>query len=298
MVRVFKSAVIAAMVCLSLASMATFLRGTANLRVVASNGSAETSKYQPAALASATTDFDSAVGLARNLIESSLPGKEAIPKVFDPLVWDKKTQGGLRQLDRAYLSKIYGAAESVFEYGLGESTYIADFVGVQRYAGIDSDAAWVALVRGNVADHFRFYFADIGPTIEWGYPKTDGLAKRILNYQLMPLIVEPQPFDVYMVDGRWRLPSMIVSFLHASARGADHNKTVVLLHDCIVKEMWDTNSTLRLDEGLIRSIYRSADHLLDIVDHSGTFLCVFKRRPETTDSQLLKFWEQNYQLID
>ena len=148
-------------------------------------------------------------------------------------------------------------------------------------------------------DVTSFYFADIGATIEWGYPKDQNLAKNILNYQLMPLIVEPKHFEVYMVDGRWRLPCMIVSFLHASARGGDPRKTLVLLHDCVVRELWNPdNSGKKLNEKLVRPAYKLADHLLDRIDHSGNYLCVYKRKPETTDAQLLEFWEKNYQVIE
>lgn len=110
--------------------------------------------------------------------------------------------------------ELYRNADSVFEFGLGESTRIAAAVGVPRYAGIDSDAAWVSNVRGDVPLHYRFYFADIGPTKDWGYPTKDVL-KGELNYQMVPLIAEPEPFGVYMVDGRWRLGCVLLSFLHA-----------------------------------------------------------------------------------
>jgi hypothetical protein len=34
------------------------------------------------------------------------------------------------------------------------------------------------------------------------------------------------------VDGRFRFPCMLASFLHAAARGAKRTHTTVLLHDC------------------------------------------------------------------
>jgi hypothetical protein len=287
MVHSYKIVAIASTLCLAFASIASFLGQNSSLRYSREVRSSVDVKV--------ATDFDCAVQLAQSLIEASAPHRDNSTKQFNLTQWDKQTNGGLQPLDRVYLSKIYGDAESVFEYGLGESTYIADHMGVPRYAGIDSDAAWVAAAREKVSDHFRFYFADIGPTVAWGYPESKDLSKSILNYQLMPLIVEPRPFDVYMVDGRWRLPCMIVSFLHASARGADHSKTTVLIHDCFVKELWKAKS---IPEHRIRTVYRSADHLLDLVDHSGQYLCVYKRKPETTDAQLLDFWAKNYHRVN
>jgi hypothetical protein len=223
-----------------------------------------------------------------------------IQKAFNITTWDRKTTGGLTDRDRSLLSRIYGQAESVFEYGLGESTYIADHMGVQRYAGIDSDAAWVANARSNVSPHFRFYFADIGPTRAWGYPQDAKLPKSILGYQLAPLIVEPLPFDVYMVDGRWRFPCMLASFLHASSRGADPAQTTVLLHDCTDETLFQpvqSGGQQQTRSPPIRKEYRWADHLLDMVDHSGALLCVYKRKSETTDAQLLELWEQHFALV-
>jgi hypothetical protein len=244
------------------------------------------------------TDFDSAVQTAYNLVDIPQNLQKQQRQPFDVTTWDKQTTGGLQDSDRVKLAAIYGNAESVFEYGLGESTYIADAVGVPRYAGIDSDATWVAFARERVSSHFRFYFADIGATIAWGHPEDVNLSKNILHYQLMPLIVEPQPFDVYMADGRWRVPCMIVSFLHASSRGADPLHTTVLLHDCFREEHWNKKEgpfPKKLDN---RPNYRSADHLLDLIDHSGNRLCVYQRKPETTDTQLLEFWQENFRMID
>lgn len=243
-------------------------------------------------------DFEKTVYIAQDLIKtaiSSLPNRTS--SSFQLSKWKTRTDGGLMDQDRVKLAEIYGSAEAVFEYGLGESTYIASEVGVRRYAGIDSDATWVVQVRDKSPEHYRFYFADVGVTVAWGYPKDNViLPKSIFQYQLMPLLAEPQAFDVYMVDGRWRVPCMIVSFLHASARGADPQVTTVLLHDCFIQEQWKGGSPF--PKQLLRLSYRSADHLLDLVDHSQNRLCVYKRKPNTTDAQLLDFWEQNQRSIE
>eukprot|EP00984_Skeletonema_dohrnii_P028451 scaffold18432_cov84-Skeletonema_dohrnii-CCMP3373.AAC.2 len=49
---------------------------------------------------------------------------------FNLTMWDKKTTGGLKDLDRIKLAAIYRNATSVFEWGLGESSFIAAEVGV------------------------------------------------------------------------------------------------------------------------------------------------------------------------
>jgi len=69
--------------------------------------------------------------------------------------------GGLTDSDRELLASIYFNSSSVFEFGLGESTHIAAYVGVPRYSGVDNDPVWVVKARdGAEMDHFRFSFAD------------------------------------------------------------------------------------------------------------------------------------------
>ena len=198
---------------------------------------------------------------------------------FQLASWTRKTTGGLSDQDRTLLGRIYSEAESLFEWGLGESTWIASHVGVPRYAGIDSDAAWVANARDQALSHFRFYLADIGKTGIWGYPEKE-LAKASLDYQLAPMLSEQLPFDVYMVDGRYRLACMLIAFLHASARGGDPTKTRVLFHDCTEqKKLYQ---------------YRKADSFLNLVEDSGSKLCVYMRNADTTDQQLYDLWRNEY----
>ncbi|KAL3803340.1 hypothetical protein HJC23_009304 [Cyclotella cryptica] len=154
-------------------------------------------------------------------------------KIFNLTTWGNKTTGGLFDLDRIKLAEIYQKAESVFEWGLGESTFIAACVGVPRYAGIDSDAVWIQSAREKSPDLFRFQLGDIGPTGSWGRPEKNRLPKSYLNYQFAPLLSENNAFDVYMVDGRMRPACALVGFLHASSCGRtdEERSPLVLVHD-------------------------------------------------------------------
>ncbi|KAL7569789.1 hypothetical protein ACA910_005731 [Epithemia clementina (nom. ined.)] len=228
-------------------------------------------------------------------------GSTSTRRTFDVNTWDRTTTGGLNNEDRVLLAQIYRNATSVFEYGLGESTLIADHVGVPRYAGVDSDAVYVSTTREKVQNtHFRFYFADVGVTGMWGAPVKPLLPKNVWNYQLAPLLSEVQPFDVYMVDGRWRQACLLASFLHAShhlrktftataaspitsaasATTQQHKPTIVLMHDCE------------------RDIYHRADKLLNHYRAPGGKLCVYQRKPETTDAQLVELWMEFYRDSD
>ena len=256
---------------------------TSALRVAKSD-SASTAATAPTQQHTATTAFDTIVQEANEMAFSK---PETPPrKKFDLETWTKGT-GGLTDNDRILLADIYGRASSVFEFGLGESTFIASHVGVPRYAGIDSDAVWVSQSRDAVHSHYRFYLADIGKTGAWGTPDNPGLSKSVLDYQLAALIVEPNAFDVYMVDGRMRFACMMASFLHASSRGAPAEHTIVLNHDC--KATAELHKAAH-DGG--RDSYKAADHLLDLAHHSGDNLCAYRRKQTTTDDDLLKLWQK------
>lgn len=72
-------------------------------------------------------------------------------KEFDLESWRPfQTTGGLDDNDRILLAKYYGSANSVFEWGLGESSYMAGHFNVSRYAGVDSEAEWVSNARDKV----------------------------------------------------------------------------------------------------------------------------------------------------
>jgi len=157
-----------------------------------------------------------------------------------PFVLDSnwvRGKGGLDDADRQTIGDLYFNASSVFEFGLGESTLIAAAVNVPRYAGVDSDAVWVSKARETAIasgmHHFRFYFGDIGETKSWGFPAISDLAKNEYDYQLAALMSEPRAFDVYLVDGRYRVACACLSFLHAIKHGSDGDlsKVRVGIHD-------------------------------------------------------------------
>jgi protein O-GlcNAc transferase len=202
------------------------------------------------------------------------------------------------------LGELYFNASSIFEFGLGESTYIASETNVPRYAGVDSDPGWVAMAREGATSrptlnqdswtaeeqarkgaHFRFYFADIGPTRKWGYPKqikSDVLQKHLrrkvnaFNYQFTSLQVEQEPFDFYMVDGRYRVACALLSFLHGMQHGGDMAHVQVAIHDRNCKG-------------------RGYETLLDVADivHESKRLWVLRLKSSTTEQELLALWEHN-----
>ncbi len=211
--------------------------------------------------------------ISRSAYDKAIVKDKSSRKKFSLNGWERGS-GGLDDADRKTLGKLYYEAESVFEFGLGESTLIASAVSVPRYAGVDSDALWVAKAREeSKKDHFRFYFADIGKTVKWGYPVNEKFSKLTYNYQIAPLASELEAFDVYLVDGRYRVACACVSFLHAMKHNGDMTKILVGVHDN------DDSS-------------RHYEVLKDIADLQieNKKLWVYKLKPTTTQAELYKMW--------
>mmetsp|Transcript_9306 Transcript_9306/g.13838 ORF Transcript_9306/g.13838 Transcript_9306/m.13838 type:complete len:608 (+) Transcript_9306:87-1910(+) len=209
---------------------------------------------------------------------------------------NSKTWGGLFTEDRKLLSELYLNATSIFEYGLGESTCIAAHTRVPRYAGVDSDMYWVSTARDNVevnytvstpdghynGNRFRFYFADVGKTKEWGKPYNQNLAKIAYDYQVAPLVTELKAFSVYLIDGRYRVACACISFLHAlkyNKRDDVKNTVKVAIHDATSRE----NSWGR---------YGQLSAIADLVAKASE-LWVYRLKDGITEEDIYKLWKSN-----
>lgn len=214
---------------------------------------------------------------------SALANTDRKPFDLDKGSWRRGT-GGLDDADRKVLFSLYYKAESVFEWGLGESTLIATKVGVPRYTGVDSDPVWVGETRKKTEDlspHFRVSYADVGGITHYGRPKKLDLKKIAYNYQVLPLIAEEKPFDVYMADGRYRVACACVAFLHAMKHGGDLEKVRVLVHDN------DAGGSKFADgRG-----YDAVESIADVVVRNKK-LWVYKLRKETTEEDVFQLWEK------
>ena len=181
--------------------------------------------------------------------------------------------GGMDGTDRVLLQDVYLQADSVFEFGLGESSRLAVATRVPRFSGTDSDAMYVGSVRAASPLHYRFSFADIGPTVEWGYP-AEWTGKRVLTYELGPLATELEPFDVYLIDGRFRVACVAVSVLHAAAGG--RTDSIFLLHDYADRE----------------NRYGEVLKITDkVAQADGGRLIVLRRKAGVSDDDIIALWE-------
>lgn len=116
----------------------------------------------------------------------------------------------------------YEAAGVILEYGSGGSTVLAAEMPGKTVFSVESDGDWVQMMRGWFAQNppaegsvVDVIWSDIGPTREWGYPKSSSEWRRFANYPLevwqLPEFRQP---DVVLVDGRFRAGcAMATAFL-------------------------------------------------------------------------------------
>lgn len=116
----------------------------------------------------------------------------------------------LPEAEAAAVRTYYGVAQVILEYGSGGSTVLASEMPGKTIFSVESDADWIAMMRGWFKAHppvsdVRLHHGDIGPTKAWGAPVDDSQFRRWPSYPVSvwdrPDFVHP---DVVLVDGRFR----------------------------------------------------------------------------------------------
>ena len=142
--------------------------------------------------------------------------------------------------EAACLQKYLAMSASYVEFGCGGSTLLAVRSPAKRVWSVESDPAWMALIRrhpeitaAEQAGRLTLWHGDIGPTKAYGYPATPwwrlyqaGNREKWPNYYetiwTQPGAAEA---DLFLIDGRFR----IASGLAVAARCRED--ALVLVHD-------------------------------------------------------------------
>ncbi len=125
--------------------------------------------------------------------------------------------------ERAAVEAHYRRATSILEYGSGGSTVFAARHSSAPIISIESDAAWAENLKaaltahGLMRDGVDIRHANIGPTKEWGMPRSHNEWRR---YWGLPVAVwqgpdAPAP-DVVLIDGRFRLGCFAATLIHTT----------------------------------------------------------------------------------
>ena len=132
------------------------------------------------------------------------------------------------------LRSAYEDARTILEYGSGGSTVLAADMPGKKVISVESDKDWAQMMRR----YFRqnpprsevdIIWSDIGPTREWGHPRTHEAWRRYARYPLE--VWELEEFihpDVVLVDGRFRVGCALATAFRIS-------RPVTLLFDDYVR---------------------------------------------------------------
>ena len=201
----------------------------------------------------------------RDLVQE---GISLLKKFKDPF-----KDGGMTRAEKGLLATIESNSSSVFEWGMGSSTILAAAMGVKRLHSIDSVRQWVSncakkIANNNIVpnpDSYILGWVNIGPVGAWGWPKNDLYRDFWPSY---PSAVqnEKEPFDVYFVDGRFRVACALQAFLHG------HENSLVLMHDFNRKE------------------YHVILDVADMLHRKGN-LAVLARKSNVKDEEILSMYE-------
>lgn len=122
----------------------------------------------------------------------------------------------------ARLRQLLEKSSCYLEYGAGGSTVLANALGVPVSISVESDSAWLDVLRREMAvtppAERVFLHADIGPTGEWGHPVNEDMWRSWHNYPLMGWKECAAHFlspDLVLIDGRFRMACFYAAMIFA-----------------------------------------------------------------------------------
>lgn len=126
-------------------------------------------------------------------------------------------------------------AQHYYEFGSGGSTKLAASMGLNVH-GVESDRRWLEQLHAEVGDACKVAHVDIGPTREWGYPVDLRAADQFPNYS-RSIHTQDLPFDLILVDGRFRVASTLESIDYLLEKG-DPRSARIFIHDFWNREFY------------------------------------------------------------
>ena len=214
-----------------------------------------------------------------DLMLQSYTRKKTKKSNADPLanIYDSTTNtyknGGMNADETQLFGNILSNVSSVFEWGMGSSTLLAYQKNVKRLTAVDSSSTWVNSLKANLRkSSYVLRHVDIGPTKAWGIPINDNFKIHWSKYS-KAVNENSMPFDVYLVDGRFRVACACMGLWHG------HKDSLVLVHD------WNRKKY---------HIVLKVANVLTVVNN----LVVLKRKDNVNMMQLETLWNEYKNVVD
>lgn len=173
--------------------------------------------------------------------------------------------GGMSQNEQEFLFKSYQQSKTVFEWGMGSSSALAKHAKLKKLVSVDSAKSWVEKTKEIVNnENYNFIYVDIGEVGAWGTP-IEPKSIKWLDYS-NKVNEELTSFDVYLVDGRFRIACACKALIHG------RDDSFVFIHD------------------FKRDHYQEILKAADIVEQVGA-LVKLQKKPDS-DGMLHNMWEK------
>lgn len=138
----------------------------------------------------------------------------------------------MSDLEIELFSSILRESEFVLEFGSGGSSILAVECSVTKLISVESDREWIEKISDqvnhiNLSTEINFFFADIGPTKEWGYPVDKCSISKWPNYwgKVWEAYPDLSNVDCILIDGRFRVACALNALLYAS------DDALIVIHD-------------------------------------------------------------------
>lgn len=172
--------------------------------------------------------------------------------------------------ERELFDKALQSATAYFEFGAGGSTVWAVRKGLLA-KGVESDAAWVNALNKKLGQACAIEAVNIGPTKEWGFPVSGEQSSKFPEYS-KAIERHHEPFDLILVDGRFRVACAITAIFHILKYSKDPLEARLFIHD-----FWN------------RPHYHVVLEFLDVVDRVET-AALFKVKEKLDVKALKDVW--------
>ena len=124
--------------------------------------------------------------------------------------------------EKAWVKEHYQDARVILEYGSGGSTVFGGEMLGSRIFSVESDANWLANLSAWFEENppladVRLHHADIGPTKEWGNPRSDTAWRKFPDYPIGVWDRDDfeQP-DLVLIDGRFRAACFVTAMFRST----------------------------------------------------------------------------------
>lgn len=179
----------------------------------------------------------------------------------------------MTEREKVLLDGLLKCTRNYLEFGAGGSTVRAAEHVSGAVVSVDSSRQWLQAVRDAIPaaanSRTTLFHIDIGPVGDWGYPAPGADSAAFGRYSRdVWKSVKAADFDLFLIDGRFRVASFAETVRHASPRAQ------ILVHDYVGRPHYHVMETIARKVAVVDqlALFNPVDALpADIDNVSNTY---------------------------